>query len=142
MHISISSPNTEFNYPLSKILDDSLSDGLITTLKIGGYLIIFSIISTLLIKIPFIPLIIKTFLISTTEITSGTYYINKLPLKTIYKLFLCSLVCISGGLSTYFQINSVIKKVPLHMKDYLFSKCISIGFCILIFLSYISLYYI
>ena len=138
-YISSSDTDIEKKYPLSKILDDSIFDALLTTIKIGGYLILFSIAATLINHITFLSLSIKTLIISFFEITSGSYYISHLKFNSIYKLFFCIIICISGGLSTFFQINSVTRNSNLNIKIYIISKIQSIIICTLLFLLYIGI---
>lgn len=120
-------------YPFSKILDDSIFNALVTVAKIGGYLILFSVFTCIISKAAFIPVIFKTILISITEMTSGAYYVSLLSLNKTIKLLLCTEVCILGGISTFFQINSVILKSHLKMKDFVISKIITAVIAVVLF---------
>lgn len=130
---SASPTENNIEYPFSKVLDDSIFNALITVAKIGGYLILFSVFTCIISKASFIPEIIKTLLISATEMTSGAYYISLLSLNKAIKLLLCIEVCILGGISTFFQVNSVVLKSPLKMKDYVISKIITSVIAVIIF---------
>ena len=130
---SMKPSENNIEYPFSKILDDSIFNALITVAKIGGYLILFSVFTCIINKADFIPLICRTILISITEMTSGAYYISLLQLNKAIKLLLCAEVCILGGISTFFQVNSVTLKSTLKMKDYVFSKIITAVIAVIIF---------
>jgi sporulation integral membrane protein YlbJ len=139
--VTNSSTESSIEYPFSKILDDSIFNGLITVAKTGGYLILFSVIACLISEATFLPSIIKIMLISITEITSGTYYISLLNINKSLKLFICIEVCILGGMSSFFQVNSVILKSHLKMKDYVLSKLLSATILLIIFAIIIAVKY-
>lgn len=132
--------NEACDYPISKILDDSLSDAIITISKVGGYLIIFSTAAAVIMKAYFLPLSLKTLLVSTLEITSGTYYIFMLQLPSVNKLFLCILACLFGGLSSFFQVNSVVRKAGFRKRDYFYSKMISAVILTLLFFIMVKIF--
>lgn len=132
--ISPSKTNFSANYPVSKILDDCISNAIFTVVKIGGYLIIFTTISGVIMKLSFIPDIIKPFIISGLEITSGAYYISLLNTTLHFKLFLCIFVCVLGGISTFFQINSILADFNYRKRDYICSKCVSLIIMVILFI--------
>lgn len=124
----------DMEYPFSKILDDSIFNGLITVAKIGGYLILFSVLACVISEAVFLPSFARTALISLTEMTSGAYYVSLLHINEALKLLLCIEVCILGGFSTFFQVNSVILHSHLKMKDYVFSKILSAVIAVILFI--------
>lgn len=124
------------HYPMSKIIDDCIFDSIITIMKLSGYIIIFSIISTFIYCIPFIPNCIKMFFVCIPEITSGIHYITSFNIPIIIKLFLSLLLSISGGLSITFQIKSVISKTDLSIRHYLKCRLITMLIFILIFMTF------
>lgn len=130
---NINNHKNAIEYPFSKILDDSIFNGLVTVAKIGGYLILFSVLACIISETTFLPYPIKILLISMTEITSGTYYISLLHVNEALKLLLCVEICILGGLSTFFQVNSVTLHSHLKMKDYVIYKVISALISVIIF---------
>ncbi len=109
-------------YPLSKILDDCVFDAIVTIIKLSGYIIIFSIISTFIYCIPILPKHIKNIFVCFPEITSGIHYLSKYPIPISIKLFFSLFLSITGGLSITFQIKSVISKSDLNISTYLKSK--------------------
>lgn len=129
------------NLPFSKIIDDSIFDAFMTTARLSGYLIIFSIISTLVINIPALPYYAKNIIICMLEITSGIYYISVTKLPVIIKLFLSILCSIGGGFSILFQINSVSSKSGLKITECIKYKLLSIILCSVLFFIYLALFY-
>lgn len=98
----------ELKYPFSKLIDDSVSSGLKSIIKISFFVIIFSVIVCFINKCFFIPSVIKLFLISACEMTSGLYFLMSYPLKKEIIILLSSYICIFGGISTIFQIKSIV----------------------------------
>lgn len=127
------------NLPFSKIIDDSIFDALVTTAKLAGYLIIFSIISTLVINIPVMPYSVKNIMVCLLEIISGIYYISITKLPMIMKLFFSILCSIGGGFSILFQINSVSSKSGLIMTECIKYKLLSMVLCMVLFFLYLAL---
>lgn len=126
------------NMPFSKIVDDSIFDAFATTARLAGYVIIFSIISTLVINIPGLPHLAKTILVCMLEITSGIYYISVTKLPVVIKLFLSILCSIAGGFSILFQINSVSAKKGLNILECIKYKILSMGICTGLFFAYLG----
>jgi hypothetical protein len=106
-----------------KIIDAGIMNGFETLTKIGGYIMIFSMISSLICIIP-ISEISRAVLVGFIEITNGIHYIadSGLPKITIYAL---SITCTSfGGLSGIAQTNSMLSGTALSMSDYVKGKVI------------------
>ena len=107
-------------------LDNAIMNSAAILVKVGGYIILFSILANHIMSIPFLPLHIKSFLAAVFELTIGTYSISTLPsfsyeTKTALILSLTSF----GGLSALLQTKSVILSSRLSIKRYFFGKCIS-----------------
>jgi len=96
-------------------LDESISDGALGMLSLGGYLMFFSL---LLVPLEFIPLNANTkaFLSCCIEITNGLSKTAKLP-PYIYLALLQF-----GGLCCIFQTLKYTLKTDLSFRNYLFSK--------------------
>lgn len=112
------------------ILDRAIMNGFETVTRLGGYIILFSIISEFLLKPQSLSMYSKMALLAVTEITTGSNFIgtigNIFPLSAGRDMALCA--CISfGGLSGIFQTKSVINDTGLLMFPYVISKlCISL----------------
>lgn len=126
------------NIPFSKIVDDSIFDAFATTARLAGYVIIFSIISTLVINIPGLPYLIKNVMVCMFEITSGIYYISVTKLPVAVKLFFSILCSIAGGFSILFQINSVVAKSGLDIRECIKYKILSLAICTGLFFVYLG----
>ena len=123
--------NTETNF--LPFLDKAIMNSSAILVKVGGYIILFSILANHIISLPFLPLYIKSFIAAIFELTIGTYSLSTLPslpcqTKTALILSLASF----GGLSALLQTKSVILSSRLSIKRYFVGKCISA------FLTYIS----
>lgn len=131
------SADTDSTLPLSKVIDDSISNAFFTILRISGYLIIFSIISIFIQKIYVFSDTIKCILLCFLEITSGTHFLSALLLPESIKILLAIVFSILGGMSIFFQIKSVSCGAEINMSDYVKYKLISVLiFIILYFASY------
>ena len=100
-----------------KIIDAGIMDGFETLVKIGGYIILFSILTFALNRSP-LPEALKFLLGCTLEVTNGIHLIaaSSLPLQTKYILAMA--VVAFGGLSGIAQTSSMIKDTSLSMKKY------------------------
>lgn len=117
-------PDLKTNFLL--FLDNAIMNSAAILVKVGGYIILFSILASHIMSIPFLPLHIKSFLAAIFELTIGTYSISTLPslsyeTKTALILSLTSF----GGFSALLQTKSVILSSRLSIKRYFFGKCIS-----------------
>lgn len=135
----ITNNTNETSFPLSKIIDDSIFDACATTIRLGGYLIIFCIFSTLITHISGLSAPLKCTITCMLEITSGIYYISKTTLPAILKLFFSILCSIGGGFSILFQINSVSAKSGLSIFDCIKYKLICMLICTILFFLYIGI---
>ena len=106
-----------------KLFDHAIMNGFETVTKLGGYIILFSILSAFIINLEFLDLKLKTLLLAITEITTGSQFISTASLynATLKNAMLCA--CISfGGLSGIFQTKSVISDTSLNLLFYIGSK--------------------
>ena len=99
-------------------------DGLESILKLGGYVVLFSVLAEMTACLPFLPKKTAALLGGMLEITSGISGVVKaFPLKTAYQ-FLIPLTAF-GGLSAMAQTSSVLKGSGLSLKKYVFSKVVT-----------------
>ncbi len=109
------------------LLDRSIMNGFETVTRLGGYIILFSILSAFLLKLDFLSLYIKALLLGITEMTTGSHFIGStgplFPLPAGKGMAICA--CVSfGGLSGIFQTKSVISDTSLSLMPYIGSKII------------------
>jgi sporulation integral membrane protein YlbJ len=106
------------------IIDQCIMDGFEVITKLGGYLILFSILNSLLQKVPFLSLTAKNIIILFTEITNGTRVIMDTSISTPAKTILILAAANFGGFSFLAQTASMIKDTGLSMKIYIKEKAI------------------
>lgn len=140
-----------FNF--REIIDNSIMNGFEVITKVGGYIILFSVISYIMITItstdnlnapPFILEIIKftrLFIMGILEITTGTYLIGGANISFHAKFLLIVTITALGGFSSLAQTYSVLHQSNLSIKIYIKTKIMNaviasiISYCyILIFL--------
>lgn len=101
--------------------DDRFMACLETMIKIGGYIMLFSMLSTYLQQLTALPVPVQAWLLGMTEITTGVRTISLL-LPPGPALACLSAACAWGGLSGIYQTGSVIKNTGLSIRHYLFWK--------------------
>lgn len=112
----------KFNFT---ILDNVIMNGFEIITKVGGYIILFSILAQLLNEIAPGNGIIKTFLMGLLEITTGISQICKLTINNKIKIVLVALLTSFGGLSGIAQTKSVLGDTRLSMKSYIIVKLLA-----------------
>lgn len=131
------------NIPLSslgEILGKSITNSISTILLIGGFVVIFSVIISILnqshildgLVTIFSPILssiglpinfIKPFLSGIIELTNGVSLIATIPAKSIsINIILCAFLLGFGGFSILLQVFSIISKNNLSIKTYLLGK--------------------
>ena len=139
---------------LGEILGKSIISSIETILLIGGFIVLFSVILSILqnsiildvlSKIIFEVLkifgvgdivFVKNILIGLVEMTNGLYNISNISYKAIsINIIISSFLLGFGGLSILLQVNSIISKENISIKPYIIGKLMH-G-CIAAFLTYI-----
>lgn len=127
---------TQFNKKISfnfNMFDQSIMNGFETITKVGGYIILFSILFTLGSKLPF------TFVLPVLEISNGIPLIMKLSsnfaIAYIYVLGLTAF----GGFCAIAQTNSMIQETGLRIFPYIIQKLITATVTSLLAFLYITL---
>lgn len=129
-------PETAVKRSFSDIIDEEISNSALLLIKIGGYIMLFSIICTLLIHLPAVPLHAKLLLGSILEITTGNAMISESPFAGQTKIILSLAATTFGGLSAAAQTNSVLQNTGLSIFHYLLMKlsagliALLLGFCV------------
>ena len=117
--------NIDKNKNLSfSILDKSICSAIETIVRLGGYLIIFGIISNMITLLP-VSDSIKPLLTGFIEITNG---INSIGISsaTFYKKYIYIIICVAfGGLSSVAQTSSFLSSVNIPVSKYFFAKIIN-----------------
>lgn len=108
--------------PIMKALDESIIDGFLTITRVGGYIILFAILTEWIEQIQWIPILPKYLGISLLEITTGGTLFRKIPLATWLKEGIFTGICAFGGVSSVAQTASVLQGTDLSVKEYFFAK--------------------
>ena len=101
---------------LSENLDTSIMNSLETILRIGGYIILFSVLAAGLEHILRISETGSSILVSLLEITTGLEQIESCSLSTLQKGILINSLCAFGGLSSLMQVSGVLKGTELPVR--------------------------
>ena len=125
---------------LGDVLGKSITSSISTILMIGGFIVVFSTIISILkssgilyaiitILTPFFkiikinPDIISGFIIGLLEITNGISVISNIHIKNIsVNIAFSSFLLGCGGISILFQILSITSKTDLSIKPYIYGK--------------------
>lgn len=120
------------------MIDSSIMNGFATVTKLGGYIILFSIISAMILTIPIPGSYFKYALISLTEITCGIQSVcqSDLPVKLKFLFVLAG--SSFGGFSSAAQTNSMITGTSLKIGGYLLSKIGTMLLTIIFLLFYLG----
>ena len=106
-----------------QIIDAGIMNGFETLTKIGGYIMIFSILASCFLLLP-IPDFIKICSIGIVELTNGIHFLSTTSLSLESKYVLAMIFTAFGGLSGIAQTSAMIKDTGLSMKKYLFWKLV------------------
>ena len=113
----------ESNPPaFSQLLDDSIWSAVVSILKLGGYIIVFSCLSAYICLLPIKNIYITGILCGITEITNGIYLIGRFPVPLFYQTILILAVNAFGGFSTVMQTAGITKRSSFGIKKYICGK--------------------
>lgn len=121
-----------------EIIDAGILNGFEILTRIGGYVMLFSILADMLQHMPYLPASLQCVLIGCIEITNGIHVLAKASFSPLTKQILALSFLAFGGLSGFFQASSFAKDASLSMKSYFCFKllCTSVtAFCSLFFFS-------
>lgn len=110
------------------VLDNTILNAFIILTKVGGYIILFSILAEIVLHLSIIPADIRYFIIGFLEITTGTAAIGISGFPFTKKIVLINALTAFGGLSSHAQTFSVIMHSGLSMKKYFVFKCVNACF--------------
>ena len=126
--------STRFSFD---ILDKSIMNGFEVVTKIGGYIILFSILAQMINEIGPSLSFFKAIAMGVLEITTGIDQICKIRLDSNIKIVLVSLIASFGGLSGLAQTKSVLGESRLSIKTYIHVKMLSAIIAMLLSLLYV-----
>lgn len=104
-----------------KIIDTGIMNGFETLTRLGGYIMLFSMIASLVQKIPLPPLM-EIVITGFTEITNGISALSEASLPSSSRYILAIAFTAFGGLSGIAQTSSMTKDTGLSLKKYILWK--------------------
>lgn len=125
------------NLPAGNIMSKAIINSLYTSGFIGGYIILFSVIISMLDRIDFFSCISSLFKVfmpksisifpgiilkTSLEISNGCKIISTLPYSFELKLILSSFIIAFSGFSVIGQVSSIIGKTNIKLKAYILGK--------------------
>ena len=137
-----SNNNTLSFYNLGEILSKSIISSINLILIIGGFIVLFSIIISMLNTVHFFDIfanilaifnvpanLVTGLLTGFLEVTSGISSICSSTSSSIYlNIIACSFVLGLGGFSVFLQVLSIISRAKISIKPYLFGKLLQAFF--------------
>lgn len=125
--LSVTSVSSQRKPELSPfiILDNTILNAFVILVKVGGYIILFSILAEIILHLTAIPALARYFTIGFLEITTGASAIGFASFSTAQKIALTTALTAFGGLSSHAQTLSVIMNSGLSIKKYFIYKCIN-----------------
>ncbi len=127
--------NVRFSF---EILDSSIMNGFEIITKVGGYIILFSILAQIINAHSPGSSLLKAALMGVLEITTGISQICKSSLDSSIKIVLVAVITSFGGLSGIAQTKSVLANSGLSIKSYLIVKLISTVITLVLALLYVN----
>lgn len=124
----------------TQAIDDSITDSLQTITKVGGYIILFSMLSAFLIHSTLLPEAIRATAAGLLEITGGIRLICESTLPAAQKTALTLAIASFGGISGLMQTRSVTLRSGLSIKHYFIQKCAQAGITYLLTLLLLQLW--
>lgn len=121
---------------LGEVIGKSIANSISTILNIGGFIVIFSVIISILKSSNFILIlnpvfellhipskIAESFLLGIVEITNGIFAISNIPQKKLsINIILSAFLLGCGGISILLQVWSITSKTDLSIKPYVIGK--------------------
>jgi sporulation integral membrane protein YlbJ len=123
------------------VLDNSIMNGFEIVTRIGGYIILFSILAQIIKEIGPDTGIFKSFFMGLLEITIGINQVCNSSADIKIKIVLVSVLASFGGFSGIAQTKSVLGDSRLSIKSYILVKMISAALSFIFALLYITLFY-
>lgn len=109
-------------YPVMEALDESILSSAVTLVKVGGYIIFFSILTELLQDMVAVSDAVKIVGSGILEITTGGEVLSEACLPEYIKCILFSTFCAFGGMSSVAQTSSVLIGTDLSILKYVLVK--------------------
>ena len=121
------------------IVDSAIMDGFEVITKIGGYIILFSIVAQIVLSMNSLNQYVRIMIVGICEITSGINTIATTDLSDAIKIVLILTVTAFGGFSGIAQTKSVFADSGLSIKSYIKAKALHAVITLCLSLLYVKL---
>ena len=111
--------------PFSRALDESILSACDSITKIGGYMIVFSVLLSFMAKLSFQNFFWKLLLLPGVELTGGIRMLCQLDLTSELRFLLVMAHCSFGGVCALFQTKCMIRSQNWSFSRYITEKLIT-----------------
>ena len=119
---TIVQPDQKSHLSFLMLLDHTLEDSILQLLKIGGYMVLFSVLSSITCVFSFLPETAMVLLSATLEISCGAQQITLLACSAFLKGILLTASLSFGGLCSAFQSSSFLQRAGIPLPKYIKAK--------------------
>ena len=112
--------STHFSFLM--LLDHTLEDSILQILKIGGYMVLFSVLTSVVYAISFLPDTARAMLSAVLEISCGAQQIALLSCPAFLRGILLTASLSFGGLCSAFQSSSFLQRAGIPLPKYIKAK--------------------
>ena len=121
---SVSPSSESSRSSLMHMLDTSIMHAFETVTRLGGYIILFSILASLVIRCTASVPVLSVFLTGLTEMTTGIALVGASSLKLSLRYLLSLTFAAFGGLSCIAQTRGMLIGTPLSIRTYIAGKTV------------------
>lgn len=118
------------------LLDLTIEESLLQILKIGGYILIFSLISAMICQVSFVSDFLTAVSCAMLEISYGSYMLSTLSCSKFWKYLLLIITLSFGGICSACQSAVYLKSIGLPVKKYLKRKAMTAVIALIYYLIY------
>lgn len=120
-------------------IDTAIMEGFDVLTRVGGYIVLFSIVSSIILSVLPTNSIGGYIVVCLLEITNGVNAVGVASLPLTIKIALILSLTAFGGLSSVAQTKSVIDESGLSIKSYIFYKLLNAGITLVLVTTYLQL---
>lgn len=120
------------------LIEKSMLDSYIAIAKIGGYMVVFSIIAAFLEEAYYVTPLIRAILICVAEMTTGINLVSSFNISIHLKTILCLSALGLGGMSCIAQTAGVISSTTIKISHYIIWRLVHATLATLLYLVIVS----
>lgn len=126
------SPSTQaLRHSLSHMVDASIMHAFESVTRLGGYIILFSILASLVVRLTAPVPVLSVFLTGFTEMTTGIALVGASSMQLAWRYLLSLTFASFGGFSCIAQTRGMLCGTPLSIRTYIAGKTVH-GICTLL----------